>query len=121
MKQKLINAQKAIVHLGELRKRLENLKRKLTREQKKTKLAEAYKSEVINSGLFAAEDKTKAKDLYDEQSRQEKNLEKELDKLEADINRDYGPNYEFFALRGKCFKKDQGGFNYSLCFFDEAG
>ena len=121
MKKKLINAQKAIVQLEQMRKRLENAKRKLTREQKKAKLTEAYKLEThSNSGLFSSEDKKLANDIHTNQSNVEKNIEKDIDRLERDINRDYGPNYEFFALSGKCFSKSQSGFDYSLCFFDEA-
>ena len=44
---------------------------------------------------------------------------KQLDEHKDDLSKDYGKDDVFRALKGQCFSKDSGEYNYELCWLDK--
>lgn len=81
---------------------------------------------LIENGILAAsadpgsESKhlTDARDALKAAQEVENNLRNELTGHQDDLNKDYGVNDVFRALKGRCISKDAGEYNYELCWLD---
>ncbi|KAI4096758.1 MAG: hypothetical protein LQ344_000898 [Seirophora lacunosa] len=81
---------------------------------------------LIENGILAAsadpgsESKhlTDARDALKAAQEGENNLRDELTGHQDDLNKDYGVNDVFRALKGRCISKDAGEYNYELCWLD---
>ncbi|KAL8962741.1 MAG: hypothetical protein Q9193_000900 [Seirophora villosa] len=81
---------------------------------------------LIENGILAAsadpgsESKhlTDARDALKAAQEGENNLRNELTGHQDDLNKDYGVNDVFRALKGRCISKDSGEYNYELCWLD---
>ncbi|KAL9012424.1 MAG: hypothetical protein Q9173_002810 [Seirophora scorigena] len=81
---------------------------------------------LIENGILAAsadpgsdsKHLTDARDALKAAQEGENNLRNELTGHQDDLNKDYGVNDVFRALKGRCISKDSGEYNYELCWLD---
>ncbi|KAL8662814.1 MAG: hypothetical protein Q9202_004415 [Teloschistes flavicans] len=82
---------------------------------------------LIENGVVAAskdagtESKslTDARDALKAAQDGQTNLQNELSGHKDDLNKDYGTDDVFRALKGQCVSKDSGEYNYELCWLDK--
>lgn len=67
---------------------------------------------------FISESK-KAHKLFEEADRKAKDLQYQLYDLRKSINKNFGPENEFAALDGQCYKLINGEYVYQLCLFEK--
>ncbi|KAH8808531.1 protein kinase-like protein C substrate [Xylogone sp. PMI_703] len=82
---------------------------------------------LVENGLLADNSKasgseskavTDARTDWETADQDVKNKENRVRELKDDLEKDYGPDGIFRALKGKCVSKDQGEYTYELCWMD---
>jgi protein kinase C substrate 80K-H len=83
---------------------------------------------LVENGILAAGDKapttTESKAVADARSALDLakstliQVSNQLSTAREDLNKDYGPDSIFLALKGKCVSKDSGEYTYELCWLD---
>ncbi|CAG0893069.1 unnamed protein product [Cyprideis torosa] len=56
---------------------------------------------------------------FREKDNNRRNLEREVDKMNKQLDGDFGPDGMFLALDGQCFDYDVPEYTYKLCFFED--
>jgi protein kinase C substrate 80K-H len=83
---------------------------------------------LIENGILADNAKsgsesaavTSARAAYQAANGEVDSKKAEIDNLEQDLERDYGPDGIFRALKGTCVSQDSGEYTYELCWMDRA-
>ncbi|KAJ3056300.1 hypothetical protein HK097_007400 [Rhizophlyctis rosea] len=70
--------------------------------------------------LASVSEVTKLQRQYNDIDEEKRNAENKLQELRTKETRDYGPDGEFEALDGKCFKGDVTEYTYEMCFYGAA-
>ncbi|RDL41865.1 uncharacterized protein BP5553_01844 [Venustampulla echinocandica] len=75
---------------------------------------------LANNGNSATESKavTNARSAYQNVENDVAVKQTSLNDLKTDLDKDYGPNDIFRALKGTCISKDSGEYEYELCWMD---
>jgi protein kinase C substrate 80K-H len=68
--------------------------------------------------IFILESK-KAHELFEDADRIVKDLQNEVNDLKISLSKNFGPENEFAALDGQCYKLSNDEYIYTLCLFEK--
>lgn len=93
-------------------------------EEKEAEALDATLSALLETLEEAAhvtsEESTLARQEYNTIYAEQRELDTKIIDLENVTGGDYGDDYEFFAMRGKCFSKTVNQYDYEMCPYKEA-